>query len=91
MTEQEIRTALRAYVDENFLYMRPGFPFGDDDLLMTRGIIDSLGVMELIGFVEERFGVKPAENEVTEANFATLARIARFVASRLDIVESERP
>jgi acyl carrier protein len=82
MTETEARGKIRAYVVENFLYTRPDFPFGDEESLLRKGIVDSLGVMEVIGFVEDTWGVSVAQEDITEANFGTVAGIARYVAGR---------
>lgn len=73
---------LQHYVTENFLYMRPGFALGNDDSLLGRGIIDSIGVMELVTFVQEEFGVTVEDEAITEENFGTIAAIARFVDAR---------
>jgi acyl carrier protein len=66
VTQAEAIDETRRYITENFLY----------------GIVDSMGMMELIGFLEDRFGLQPADDEITEQNFATLRRIAAFVASK---------
>ena len=49
MSRDEILARLRAFVDENFLYMRPDFELRNDASLMGNGIVDSMGVMEAIG------------------------------------------
>ena len=72
----------RVYVQETFLYMRPGVPLGDHDRLLARGVIDSMGVLELIGFLQTEFGVAIGDEDITEENLGTLAAIARYVASR---------
>ena len=82
MTETEVLQRVRAFVVETYLYMRPGATLGDDDALLGKGIIDSLGVMELVGFVEEAFAVKVDPAEITETNFGSLRGVARFVAAR---------
>lgn len=79
VTESEIVSETRRYITDNFLYARPDRVVGEDEHLMERGIVDSMGMMELIDFVEERFGVLPGDDEITEQNFATLARIAAFI------------
>jgi len=53
----------------------------DEDLL-SRGIIDSLGVTQLVEFLEERFGIVVADEDLTPANFQTLNRIDAFVACK---------
>lgn len=81
-SEAEIRSCVRAFLTENFLYMRPDFALGDDDPLLERGVVDSMGVMEVLQFLESTFGVEAADDEITESNLNSLNAIARFVASK---------
>lgn len=53
----------------------------DDDLLGT-GIIDSHGLMELIGFLGERYGVTVADDELEPGNFQSLNSIEAFVRAK---------
>ena len=80
--EQDIISLVRAFVQENFLYMLPDFVLGDDDRLLERGVVDSMGVVEMIAYVEETFGIEAAEEEISEANFGSLSAIARFVSEK---------
>jgi acyl carrier protein len=82
VTEAQIVDETRRYITENFLYARPDRMVAEDEHLMERGIVDSMGMMELITFLEDRFGVQPGDEEITEQNFATLRRIATFVAGK---------
>ena len=82
MTEAEVRDRTWKYIAENFLYMRPNLQVGADDSLLRRGVFDSLGVMEVIGFIEESFAIKVEQEEITEANFGTLNAIGRYVAAK---------
>jgi len=54
---------------------------GDQDRLLQRGVIDSMGVMELIAFLRSEFGVVVADEDITESNLGTLADIARYVSA----------
>jgi acyl carrier protein len=58
-----------------------GAPAPDDDLL-AKGLVDSHGVMELVGFLEEHYGISIADEELTPENFQSLARIEEYVASK---------
>jgi acyl carrier protein len=82
IAESGIKARLRAFVRENFLYAMPNFELADDDLLMEKGVVDSMGVAEMIAFVESEFGVFISDDEITEANFGSLSAIARFVGPR---------
>ena len=82
MPVTEILERTRAYVRDNFLYMRPDFVLGDDDPLLAKGVIDSMGVMEMIGFLTSEFGIAVADEEVTEENLGSVSAIARFVSGK---------
>jgi len=77
--QSEIVDRTRAYVRENFLYMRPDWKLGDEDPLLGSGVIDSIGVIELVEFLQHAFQLAIAEEEITERNLGTLGAIGRFV------------
>ena len=82
MTQQDIVSATRTFIVENFLYTRPDAQLADDELLIEKRILDSMGMVELLTFLEDRFGVQPADDEITETNFGSLARIAGYVSGK---------
>lgn len=82
MTPLDVIDRTRCYILENFLYARPDVRLSDDEQLFERGIIDSMGALELMQFLQSEFGVSVDENEMTEQNFESLRAIGRFVASK---------
>ncbi len=80
--ENQIRDRVRRFLEENFLYMRPNFELGDDDRLLERGVVDSMGVAEMVTFLEDEFGVNTSDEEITEANLGSLNAIGRFVSQK---------
>jgi acyl carrier protein len=54
----------------------------DEDLL-EQGIIDSLGIMKLILFMEETYGIAVADEEVVPENFQTVSMMVRFVEQKM--------
>jgi acyl carrier protein len=52
---------------------------GDEERLIDQGIIDSFGIMALLGFLEEKFSVRIEGDELMPENFATLATISALV------------
>jgi acyl carrier protein len=63
----------------------PGRAFGplqpEDDLL-SRGIIDSLGVAQITTFIHDRWGVAVGEEDLVPANFNTVRSIEDFIARK---------
>lgn len=80
MNHDELLDHIRAFVDEHYMYRHPEITLTDDLDLLESGIIDSLGVIELVGEVEERFGVPVADIDVTEENFGSVDGVVRFVS-----------
>lgn len=83
LTEEQILAQVREFVQREFLYMRPGVVLSDDDSLMKSGVVDSMGVLEVMQFLSDTFDVSPADEEITEENLGSLRFIARFVRRKL--------
>jgi acyl carrier protein len=52
---------------------------GHDESLLTTGIVDSHGVMELVAFLEQRYCVAVDDSDLTPENFDNVASIEAFV------------
>lgn len=57
----------------------------DDEPLLERGIIDSLGILHLLAFLEENYGLLLSTEELNPHNFATLQNIVDLVARKLSL------
>ena len=56
---------------------------GDRSQLVATGILDSVGVFDLVAFLEERFEIEVADNDLEWNNFETIEAITRLVESKL--------
>jgi acyl carrier protein len=54
-------------------------PIGPEDDLIKRGIVDSLGVMQLVDFCESHYGITVTDADLIPANFQTVRRLADYV------------
>jgi acyl carrier protein len=50
--------------------------------LLDSGIVDSLGILDLVGFIEEQFGVEAQDDDLVPENFDSIAALTRFVNER---------
>jgi acyl carrier protein len=78
--ERTLRSSIHDFVVSNFLF--DAGDVDDDASLMGEGIIDSTGVLELVLFVEERFGLAVADDEVLPENFDSITRLAAYIARK---------
>ncbi len=72
---------IRQFILENF-YIRDPSEVADDTLLVTNGIVDSTGMLEVIAFLEEQFGIEVADEETTPENLDSIDRMAAFVGRK---------
>ena len=79
--EPVIRERVRQFIAKNFYVTDPA-ALADDASLLEKGIIDSTGMLEVIGFLESSFEIKVADDEMLPENLDSIARIVAFVASK---------
>ncbi|MBI4320273.1 MAG: acyl carrier protein [Chloroflexi bacterium] len=85
ITHQAIKKQVRTFVFDNFIFDEET-TLGDDDSFLENRIIDSTGVLELIMFVEETFGIEVADEEVIPENLDSLERLAEYVMRKVYLV-----
>jgi acyl carrier protein len=74
----DIEREIRAFLEKNFpLYEEA--KVGRDDSLVESGAIDSLGILELVDFVEERFQLRIPEDELLPENLDSIGNITRYL------------
>lgn len=74
-----VRNSVRSYILENLLFSSDPNDLPDDASLLDRGIIDSTGVLELVLFLEENFGLQVKASEMLPQNFDSVNAITAFV------------
>jgi acyl carrier protein len=85
MTEADVLIAAREYIVDNFMYTRKNKDLADDASFLETGIISSLGMIEIVAWVEERFGITVAPTDITARNFDSVRNIARYVMAHPNV------
>ena len=67
---------------------RPEVVIDDDTELLASGYIDSLDMMRLVAFIEERFAVQLPEEQLISNHFRSVTTLAKLVMTHLDFAES---
>jgi len=78
----EIESKIRAYIAENLLFSDNGFPYSDDTSFLQEGIVDSIGVMEVVTFIEGAFNITVDDHELIPDNLDSVAQLANFIRSK---------
>ncbi len=73
---------IRAFIVANFLFGQEGKGFAEDESFLETGIIDSTGLLELVTFVEQHYGVSIADRELLPENLDSLKNISQFIARK---------
>jgi len=81
-TEQEIERTLKDYIVKEFMYDKLEITLANDLPLIESGIIDSLGIFTLIGYIESEMKVKIRPDDVVIENFETVDAVTTLVKSR---------
>lgn len=73
----DFEAKVREFIQKNFYAARTG-EFADDASLLDLGIVDSTGILEVIGFLETDLGVHVEDEEMVPENLDSVAAIAAF-------------
>ena len=74
---------IREFITQEILHGNMTSTLGDDDQLVESGIIDSLGIMTLLSFIEEKFSIQIQGEDLVPENFASISTIAVLVDRQL--------
>lgn len=79
--EQEIRS----FIVDNFLFGEDNGKLSNGDSLMEQGLIDSTGALELVTFLEGKYGIKIEDNELDPENLDSIDKLVRFINRKTQI------
>jgi len=82
-TTTEVTADVRAYVVDRFLFGQGAETLSDDASFLESGIVDSTGVLEIVMFLEQRFGIKVKDEELVPDNLDSVRNITAFVGRKL--------
>ncbi len=80
---ETIARDIKSFVVNNFLYGQDA-SLPDDQSFLESGIIDSTGVLELVAFLEQQFGIAVGDRELLPENLDSLQNASRFVERKLE-------
>lgn len=76
------RELVRQFIRQNF-YLEEGAALADDDSFVEQGIVDSTGILELVLFLEQSFGLTIPDEDIIPDNLDSVDKLCRYVDRRL--------
>jgi len=84
----DTRQIIKRFIRENFLKESRQNNFRDDVSFIDGGIIDSVGVLELVAFLEETFQFRVEDEELVPENLDSVDKLVTYVNLKLAISKS---
>jgi acyl carrier protein len=82
---EDVKGKIRSFIIDNFLF---GEDEGLDDQVsfLDNGIVDSMGILEIVNFITEEFQVVIADEDLLPENLDSIDNIANYLKNRLQAV-----
>ena len=80
----DAKELIRKFISSDLVTGENGRNIQDDDSLITSGVIDSMGIISLLGFVEDKFSIEISSDELLPENFETLSTITDLVTRKMN-------
>jgi acyl carrier protein len=74
-----IEDQIKQFISQNLLFSDSGFALSEEVSFLKEGVIDSIGVMELVTFAGDTFGITIDPAEITPDNFDSIAKLAAYI------------
>lgn len=84
MTSESIAREIKDFVVSNFLFGQDGGGLTNEESFLEGGIIDSTGILELVAFLEQQYGIAVADRELLPENLDSVHNATRFVSRKLE-------
>ncbi|MDZ7344717.1 MAG: acyl carrier protein [candidate division KSB1 bacterium] len=77
-----VQEQLREFIVAQFMYEQNNKSLDPDDDLLNQGIVDSMGILQVVNFMEEKFGIHVNDEEITPENFRSLRTLTDLVMQK---------
>ncbi len=78
----QLKHEIRFFIAENFLYGLDDGGLEDNESFLANGLIDSTGVLELVSFIEEKYGIAVKDEELIPDNFDSVNNLSNFIVGK---------
>jgi acyl carrier protein len=91
MQQADISASVRTFINDNFLFREGIEAIADDASFLDAGIIDSTGVLELVSYLEDTWGITVGDDEMVPENFDSIRGLVAYLQRKRDDARALRP
>jgi acyl carrier protein len=88
--QSDISASVRKFINDNFLFREGLESIADDASFLDAGIIDSTGVLELVSYLEDTWGITVADDEMLPENFDSIRGIVAYLQRKREAARPAR-
>ena len=78
----DVAGLLKTYIAENILFSDDGYSYDDQDSFLEKGIVDSINILEIVMFIEEKFDFTINDSELIPDNFDSIKKLSEFIQKK---------
>jgi acyl carrier protein len=78
----DVRDRIRTFIIEELQFEGSPDQLTDDYPLLEKGVVDSVGIFQVVSFLEDEYGIEVGDEELVPQHFGTLDGIARLVEAK---------
>lgn len=86
---EQVAQKVRSFLFEHYLFGYNESSFCNDFSFLDYGVLDSLGILELITFIENEFGITVSDAEILPENMDSIDCVSRFVMEKMHRLDEE--
>lgn len=83
-----VEASIRTFILENYLFTDDQAALSSEDSFLEKGILDSTGILEVIYFLEETYGIKIQDSDMTPENLDSVNKISAFIERKSASLQS---
>ncbi len=84
LEDDEIKKEIRRFIIDTFMFGINEMPFNDQDSFLEKGLLDSIGILELVEFIEKKYGITCEDEELTPENLDSLHNVAGYIIKKVN-------
>ena len=85
MNLDDVRANLRTFILENYLFTDDQAALADTDSFLDGGILDSMGILELIDHLDDSYSIKVEGDELVPDNLDSIDNLIKFIATKIAV------